>query len=142
MSESEPKPSEPEKTGSKQAATQFKPGQSGNPKGKPKGSRNKLGEAFIADLYEDWQEHGLATVQAVRTERPHEYLKVVASILPKEVKIERLDDMTDDDITKRIRRLADELGVALGFVEGVGGTSGDAEEAPRPDQAAPLQTLQ
>ena len=52
------------------------------------------------------------------------------------------DDMTDDDITKRIRRLADELGVALGFVEGVGGTSGDTEEAPGPDKASPLQTLQ
>jgi len=30
----------------------YKPGQSGNPNGRPKGSRNKLGEAFIAALHE------------------------------------------------------------------------------------------
>ena len=30
----------------------------GNP-GRPKGSRNKLGEAFIADLYAHWQENGV-----------------------------------------------------------------------------------
>lgn len=31
----------PEKTGRKQAATRFKPGQSGNPSGRPRGARNK-----------------------------------------------------------------------------------------------------
>ncbi|HCU68160.1 MAG TPA: hypothetical protein DGF30_02805 [Desulfomicrobium sp.] len=31
----------PEKTGRKQATTRFKPGQSGNPSGRPRGARNK-----------------------------------------------------------------------------------------------------
>jgi hypothetical protein len=40
----------PALAGSKQAVTQFKPGQSGNPKGRAKGSRNKLSENLLSDL--------------------------------------------------------------------------------------------
>jgi hypothetical protein len=41
---------ESENTGSKQAKSQFKPGQSGNPKGRPKGARNKTTLAVEALL--------------------------------------------------------------------------------------------
>ena len=53
-------------------------------KGRPKGSRNKLGEDFLSALQQDFSEHGVAAITKVREDRPHEYLKVVASILPKE----------------------------------------------------------
>lgn len=85
----------------------FKPGQSGNPQGRPKGSRNKLGEQFISDLYEDWQQHGVVTLARVREEKPDQYLKVVASILPKDlnVNINSTDDLTDEQLIERIRSL-------------------------------------
>ncbi|MDX0227171.1 DUF5681 domain-containing protein [Sinorhizobium meliloti] len=85
----------------------FKPGQSGNPQGRPKGSRNKLGEQFINDLYEDWQQHGVVTLARVREEKPDQYLKVVASILPKDlnVNINSTDDLTDEQLIERIRSL-------------------------------------
>ena len=35
----------------------WKPGQSGNPAGRPVGARNRLAETFLEDLYRDWQEH-------------------------------------------------------------------------------------
>ena len=91
---------QPDKTGSKQAETWFRPGTSGNPKGRPKGSRNKLGEDFLSALQADFAQHGAKTIETVREERPHEYLKVVASILPKElnVKTDALNEMTDDDL--------------------------------------------
>lgn len=68
--------------------TRFKPGQSGNPKGRPLGSRHKLGEDFIAGLQADFAEHGQAVIEQVRRELPHIYLKIIASILPKELKID------------------------------------------------------
>lgn len=39
-----------EKTGAKQTSTRFKPGQSGNPNGRPKGARNKTTRAVEALL--------------------------------------------------------------------------------------------
>ncbi len=43
----------------------FLPGNNGGT-GRPKGSRNKLGEAFIDDLYQDWQANGAETIACVR----------------------------------------------------------------------------
>ena len=122
--------------------TPWQPGQSGNPAGRPKGSRNKLAEACINDLYADWQEGGAAAIKKMRDERPHEYVRAVVSILPKEVKIERIDDMTDDQLTKRISQLAADLGVALGIVEGANRAADGAEAPEGSDQAPSVQTLQ
>src|SRR4051812_1637419 len=84
----------------RQGDTTFKPGQSGNPKGRPPGSRNKLGEAFVCALYDDFTQYGVSVIEKVRTEQPAQYLKVVASILPKELHVKdmSLDDMSDDEL--------------------------------------------
>lgn len=83
----------------------IKPGQVLNPAGRPVGSRNKLGEAFVADIYNDWKINGVETIEKVRREKPDAYMKVIASILPKEVNIKQLDDISDDELIARIRQL-------------------------------------
>lgn len=97
-----------EKTAAKQLKDfQFKPGQSGNPKGRPKGSRNKLGEDFVSALQEDFAEHGTAAIEKVRTSRPHEYLKVIAGLLPKELNVNtnKFEEMSDDELAAGIAAL-------------------------------------
>jgi hypothetical protein len=69
----------------KPSAPQWQPGQSGNPKGRPIGSRNKLNEKFILALHDDFEKHGPAVIAEVREKRPEMYLKVIASILPREL---------------------------------------------------------
>lgn len=75
-------------------------GQSGNPLGRPKGSRSKLGEAFIDAMHADFLAHGPAVVEKVRIEKPDQYLKVIASILPKELHVKdvSLEDMSDNEL--------------------------------------------
>jgi hypothetical protein len=91
---------EPENTGQKQN-TKFQPGQSGNPQGRPKGSRNKLNEDFLRALSDDFAEHGEAVIAAVRSEKPDVYLKVVASLSPKHVEVKdvTLDELERDELS-------------------------------------------
>lgn len=110
---------DPVSNGSKKAATQFKPGQVANPKGRPKGSRNKLGEDFIHALAADFETNGVAVIATVRAERPHEYLKVVASLLPKHVEVK---DVTLDELGR------DELAAVLDAVR----AARSARDAPIP----------
>ena len=66
----------------------FKPGQSGNPAGRPKGSRQKLAESFLADLAAHWSLNGKTALQAAYEKNPVEYVRVVASLLPKNVAVD------------------------------------------------------
>ena len=65
--------------------TRIKPGEVRNPAGRPKGARSKLGEAFLKELLADFEQHGVEAIKATREDKPDQYLKVVASILPKEI---------------------------------------------------------
>lgn len=94
------------------APYQWKPGQSGNPAGRPKGSRHKLAEDFLADLHADWLTNGREVLEAARKQKPADYLKVVALVLPKEIK-HTFSDMDDDALASKIDELAKAAGLQL-----------------------------
>lgn len=67
--------------------TQFKVGNPGGP-GRPLGSRNKLSEYFLHELADHFEEHGREAIEQVFRERPGEYLRIIASLIPKELMLE------------------------------------------------------
>jgi len=103
--------------GKKVPGKPFQKGQSGNPNGRPKGSRNKLSEQFVADLQEDWEENGAEVIKQVRAEKPDVYMKVISQILPKDVNVthgleEDLKQMPEETIKERLEQLYEQLGGA------------------------------
>ena len=92
----------------------FKPGQSGNPKGRPKDARNRLGTQFLEALESDFNQHGAQAIVLVREKKPEIYIRVVADLLPKEANINveageafvelwrRISDGLGDDLADRL----------------------------------------
>ena len=86
------------------AKGRFLAGNSGNGGRKP-GSRNKLDGAFIDALEADFAEHGAQTIRAVREQDPGAYVRVIASVLPKEHRDVTEKPLTDAELEQRIREL-------------------------------------
>jgi hypothetical protein len=53
--------------------------------GRAKGSRNKLGEAFISDVYREWQRSGADCLKQMAASDPASFRRMVANILPAEI---------------------------------------------------------
>src|SRR5699024_158644 len=95
-------------TVAEQKPWQFKAGQSGNPAGRPKGSRNKLAEDFLSDVLAEWQNHGAVAVSDMREKNPGDFVKMVASLLPKEMNLnisDNLSELSDDELLGQLRDL-------------------------------------
>lgn len=115
----------------------WKPGQSGNPAGRPVGARSKLQESYLVDLLEIWQAKGKAGLERVMKNDPATIVRVVAQLLPKEVKFESaaLSEMSDDELS----RIIDIIRATIPSLA----SAGNGTETPsEPDETPPLPTIQ
>ena len=99
----------------------FQPGQSSDPKGRPKGSRNKLGEDFFETLADDFENHGKDAIVKMREDRPGDYIRMMASLVSKETtqNVDPYADMTDEQLAESIRELNEAVEPYLRSVERV-----------------------
>lgn len=93
---------DPDTTGRNQDGT-FAPGVSGNPAGRPKGTRHKLSESFLSALLSDFEKAstedaslGALAIAEMRAKNPNEYARMIASILAKEVDANVSGDISDE----------------------------------------------
>ena len=85
----------------------------GRPKtgGRAKGAKNRLSRAFLTALAEDFEQHGVEALKIARIEKPVEYIKVIAGLMPKEFEImdSRLSDLSDEELDDFIAKLRAQL---------------------------------
>jgi hypothetical protein len=75
--------------------------------GRPRGAKNRLQKAFLEELASDFEEHGAAVIKLCRIEQPHNYLKVIASLMPRDLHLEaygHLDDETIDTLIENFHQ--------------------------------------
>jgi hypothetical protein len=81
-----------------------------NKGGRPRGSRNRLTGDFMRALAADFAEHGEGTIKIVRMEKPVEYLRIISSLMPRELLLEStLSEFTDDQVDELIVKIRDHL---------------------------------
>src|SRR6516165_8977772 len=95
----------------------WQPGQSGNPAGRERGSRNRLSEEVICALLRDFREHGQKAIAKVRRTQPAAYLKVLALLVPREHKVEHrnlLKELSDEQLEAMVEYLETSLEAQAG----------------------------
>ena len=81
----------------------FLTGNSGG--GRRKGSRNKLTERFLDAIADDFAAHGAQAIAKVRTDDPATYLKILCTLIPRQLILEREEspainfrEVTDEEL--------------------------------------------
>lgn len=75
----------------------WKPGQSGNPSGRPLG-RQALETEFLKDLAQCWHEGGVDALNRAREKDPVAFVRVVASLMPRKLDAESLGGINRAEI--------------------------------------------
>ena len=70
-----------------QNLTPWRPGQSGNPNGRPVGTRQAFSAGFLKDLAEVWQAEGRGTMLHTAKTQPATFFAVCARLIPSDVKL-------------------------------------------------------
>lgn len=112
-------------------------------RGRPKGSRAKLGEKFFAALHDDFVENGVAAIARVRFHDPSTYLSVIAKLMPQklEVAVTPTDGLSDDQLEAMIEFAERMAGLKTEQARVIEGAAMEVTPAALPAPAVTLETL-
>jgi hypothetical protein len=84
--------------------------------GSVKGRRYKLGSEFLYALQHEFAQFGEAVIRKVRIDHPVDFLKIIASVLPREIEVSdsRLRELSDAELDSVIEFVRDRLAGGLG----------------------------
>ena len=70
----------------------------------PNAARGALGQAFLRALAASFRHDGAKRMRELSEQRPHDYLKLAAALLPKEYRLKAVDlsDMGDAELTRAL----------------------------------------
>ena len=93
----------------------------------PIGARVALGTALLEAIAADFTRHGKDAVEALRKERPHDYVKLVAALLPKDFQTvdSVLKDMTDHELANVLTAVRSLVAATAPDQSGGGNTAAD-----------------
>src|SRR5262245_60566247 len=95
----------------------FKPASSGNLSADVYIARWRVNDAFLRDLIRDWEANGAEVLAQVRREQPGTYMKVMAMLMPKEMKVEtastRISSLSDEQLHAMIAELEERIAAKL-----------------------------
>ena len=85
----------------------FKPGVSGNPAGKPKGSRHALCETFIESLQRVWRERGDEILEKAIMKDPATIINTISRLVPRDLHLDVTGGVTIDLSLDQRKRIAE-----------------------------------
>jgi hypothetical protein len=65
----------------------WQPGQSGNPAGRPVGTRNRFSETFVSDIAATWAKHGPDILERMAVEESARFAELCGRLIPRDVQV-------------------------------------------------------
>ena len=113
----------------------FQQGVSGNPHGNRHRTRHLLNQEFMQALLLHFRQHGKKAIEKVARNQPAAYLKILALLVPREMKLDHsggVKAMTDEELEVAIEAIK-----AMIAARDAGASAKVVEEVPEPIPALP-----